>query len=347
MVSVQAEVKSEIYQLSDFYQVKNEKASRLIDTLILDRYTEFVLKEQGFDVIIGATGIETTLCNLSRQAGVEPVTLSAFRQLASRFPGRMCFLKLSFDQRQSAPVLFTAVIEPWSYVIDFLQSVPGINLSPVALELCTSQSDVCFMMAFSSSDSGQLRTRAYYLTDRKDHPASDPVLASVDLSEPVGKTQYRSYRMGVDWKDAAAEEHWEEIISSAREIISDKHSLCVSSCQKEKTPQRQKLYVLRHDYRKSINNPYQLSDYNPYYEEGTRLLRENFYHEAIRSFSNAVCYKSDDALALNSRGFCYIQLKEFGLAVEDCKKARMLDERIPSQNLDYALLHYQNQAEPV
>lgn len=56
-------------------------------------------------------------------------------------------------------------------------------------------------------------------------------------------------------------------------------------------------------------------------ERGNKLFKENNFIEAIKEYNESIKLNPNDPILYSNRAACYIKLKEYQLAIQDCDKS--------------------------
>lgn len=73
-------------------------------------------------------------------------------------------------------------------------------------------------------------------------------------------------------------------------------------------------------------------------EAGNRHFQENKFDEAIKLYSKAIDIKEDPSFYTN-RCLCYMKLKNWELAADDCRRVLELDSRNVKVSLNFSLIY--------
>ena len=71
-----------------------------------DRYAEYIIGAENFEIIAGGIGRDATWAAIARQLDVPEDIVDRFERCAARFPGKMTGLKLCFGPEADRPTLY-------------------------------------------------------------------------------------------------------------------------------------------------------------------------------------------------------------------------------------------------
>lgn len=64
-----------------------------------------------------------------------------------------------------------------------------------------------------------------------------------------------------------------------------------------------------------------------YKERGNKLFQNGRYEEALIAYTKAIIRNSNDPSYFTNRALCYLNLKKWNQAEDDCRKALELDKK--------------------
>ncbi|MEE8056473.1 MAG: tetratricopeptide repeat protein, partial [Pseudomonadales bacterium] len=335
MNNTEATITQELIKLADFYGVNDDSFMQTLNQLNLEDYTEIILGEQSFELVIGGIAKEQQLLNLAVLMAFPTEIVDAFKAFSLQFPNKMLYTKLCFGQDKRAPSMYFCCIEPWEQIVGFLQTLPSIRDATDMLNKAVADSQICFLLGFTlDKNNRSLVVKTYHLLDRqKNTTATQPTLLSYRLSEGKLEDEHKHYTVGVAWETFAINDRWRAIVQRVKTTFSEEYASMMSELFRNSNRAGIKLYIFRADRRESENTFYSLKDYNYYTDEGVRLSQLNHYPQAIRSFTNAINYNPEDARAHYCLGTCHLKMGHYVEGISCVLRAEELCPQVTTQVL--------------